>query len=72
MSRKRGNGEGSIHRRKSGGWCAQYSVYTATGPKRKPLYGKTRAEVAAKLTRAIADRESGIIFVLELTPWASI
>lgn len=62
MSRKRSNGEGSIHRRKSGGWCAQYSVYTATGPKRKTVYGKTRVEVAAKLTRAIAARESGLAF----------
>jgi hypothetical protein len=39
---KRGNGEGSITRRKTGGWCAQYTVYTAEGRKRKTLYGKTR------------------------------
>jgi hypothetical protein len=50
VSRKRGNGEGSIHRRKDGSWCAQYTVYTAEGRKRKTLYGKTlygktRAEV---------------------------
>jgi hypothetical protein len=29
LSKKRGNGEGTIHRRKAGGWCAQYTVYTA-------------------------------------------
>ena len=62
MSKKRGNGEGSIHRRKDGGWCAQYTVYTAEGRKRKTLYGKTRAEVAKKLTRAMIDRNGGIIY----------
>ncbi|HVF01110.1 MAG TPA: hypothetical protein VNA27_07195 [Rubrobacteraceae bacterium] len=35
MSRKRGNGEGTIHRRKDGSWCTQYTVYTAEGRKRK-------------------------------------
>src|SRR5829696_8101644 len=59
---KRGNGEGSIWRRKSGGWCAQYTVYTSEGRKRRTLYGKTRQEVAAKLSRALADREGGLIF----------
>ncbi len=65
MSKKRGNGEGTIHRRKNGGWCAQYTVYTAEGRKRKTLYGKTRAEVAAKLSKAISDRESGLTFDAE-------
>jgi integrase len=59
---KRGNGEGSISRRKGGGWMAQYTIYTAEGPKRKTLYGKTRAEVAAKLARALSDREVGVSF----------
>jgi len=59
---KRGNGEGSIWRRKSGGWCAQYTVYTSEGRKRRTLYGKTRQEVAAKLSKALADREGGLIF----------
>jgi len=62
VAKKRGNGEGSITRRKNGGWCAQYVVYTAEGPKRKTLYGKTRGEVAAKLSRALADREGGLVF----------
>jgi hypothetical protein len=43
---KRGNGEGSITRRKNGGWMAQYTAYTSEGRKRKTLYGKTRQEVA--------------------------
>ncbi len=60
---KRGNGEGSISRRKNGGWTAQYVVYTAEGrKKRKTLYGKTRQEVAAKLAKALSDREDGLVF----------
>ncbi len=62
MSRKRGNGEGTIHRRKDGGWCAQYTVYTAEGRKRKTIYGKTRAEVGGKLAKALSDREDGLVF----------
>src|SRR5215203_3849867 len=62
MAKKRGNGEGSISRRKNGGWMAQYSVYTADGRKRKTLYGKTRAEVAAKLAEGLSGREGGLTF----------
>lgn len=62
MTRKRGNGEGTITRRKNGGWMAQYAVYTAEGRKRRTIYGKTRTEVAAKLTKALSDGESGLIF----------
>ena len=62
MSRKRGNGEGSITKRKDGRWMARYTVQTAAGPKRKTLYGRTRAEVAEKLTKALADRDGGIDF----------
>jgi len=32
------------------------------GPKRKVLYGKTRADVSAKLTKAMADRDDGLVF----------
>jgi len=49
-------------RRKGGGWCAQYTVYTAEGRKRKTVYGKTHADVAAKLANALADREGGLTF----------
>lgn len=59
---KRGNGEGSISRRKNGSWRAEYAVYTAEGRKRKTVYGKTRAEVAKKLNRALADSEDGLFF----------
>ena len=46
MARRRGNGEGSIYKRKDGRWVGQYTVYTAEGPKYRYLYGKTRAAVA--------------------------
>ena len=58
---KRGNGEGSITRRKSDGlYMARYTVETATGPKRKAVYAKTRKEVAEKLTAAMSDAARGI------------
>ena len=59
---KRGDGEGSITRRKDGLYMARYTVQTATGPKRKTLYGKTRGEVSEKLTKAMANRDGGLIF----------
>src|ERR671932_456631 len=59
---RRGNGEGSIYRRKDGRWVSQYTVYTANGPKYRYIYGKTRQAVAEKLTKAMADRDGGLIF----------
>ena len=60
---KRGNGEGSITRHnKSGLYMARYTVQTATGPKRKTIYGKEREEVAEKLIDALADRNKGLVF----------
>jgi integrase len=63
VAKKRGNGEGGITRHKrSGLYMARYTVQTAAGPKRKALYGKTRSEVAAKLSKALAARESGLTY----------
>ena len=60
---KNGNGEGGITRhKKSGLYMARYTVQTPTGPKRKTLYGKTRREVADRLTKAKADRDGGLVF----------
>jgi integrase len=59
---RRGNGEGSITRRKDGLYMGRYTVQTAAGTKRKALYGKTRQEVAEKLTRAMAERDDGFVF----------
>ena len=62
VAKKRGNGEGSITRRKDGLYMARHTVQTPTGPKRKTVYGKTRAEAAEKLTKAMADRDGGLVF----------
>src|SRR5215203_4318454 len=59
---RRGNGEGSITRRKDGRWMGRYTVCAAGGPKQKAVYGKTRAGVAEKLTAAMAERDKGLIF----------
>ena len=60
MAKRRGNGEGSITRRKDGLYMARYTVQTATGAKRKAVYAKTRKEVSEKLTAAMADASKGI------------
>src|SRR5215218_9001388 len=65
MVGRRGNGEGSISRRKDGRWEARYTVYADEGVKRPVLYGKTRKEVADKLVKALADRASGYTFDTE-------
>ena len=62
MSKKRGNGEGSITKRKDGRWMARYVVHTSNGPKRRHIYGKTRQEVAEKLSKAVSDRVGGLVF----------
>ena len=62
MVKRRGNGEGSITRRKDGRWMARYTVHTTNGPKQKAVYGKTRAETAEKLTKAMAERDGGLVF----------
>jgi integrase len=54
---KRGNGEGSITQLTDGRWQARISL---DGGARKALYGKTRAEVASKLTAALRDRDRGV------------
>jgi hypothetical protein len=58
MAKRRGRGEGSIYRRKDGSWVAQYTV----GDKRRYIYGKTRKDVAARLSKAIAERDSGFVY----------
>ena len=60
MSKKRGNGEGSITKRNDGRWMARFTVHTAKGPKRRHIYGRTRQEVATKLAKAMTDRDGGI------------
>src|ERR671916_2451278 len=63
---KRGNGEGSIYPHKKNGkkvgYRGAYTVHTAAGPKRRYVSGKDRDEVRAKLTKAMADRDGGMVF----------
>jgi hypothetical protein len=56
---KRGNGEGGISRRKDGLYMARYTIQTATGAKRKTLYGKTRREVDER--NSPKPRQTGIV-----------
>jgi integrase len=55
--RHRGNGEGTISRRKDGRWVARLYVETTEGKKRKALYAASRSEAASKLAAAIAQRD---------------
>ena len=62
MAKKRGNNEGSITRRPDGRWMAQVTIGrdAATGkPKRATFYGKTRQDVADKLTKALREKQQG-------------
>jgi integrase len=57
---RRANGEGSIFRRGDGRWTAQLSYEDETGQaKRRTVYGRTQAEVRAKLREARQRVEGG-------------
>jgi integrase len=63
---RNGNGEGSIYEHKKNGkkvgYRGAYTVYAAKGPKRRYVTGKTRENVRAKFTKAMADRDGGLVF----------
>ena len=59
---KRANGEGTIFRRSDGRWAASLSLEQG---RRKTLYGRTRQEVAKKLTAALKARHDGLPQVCE-------
>jgi len=60
---KRGNNEGSIYRRKDGRWVGAVTVgYGPNGsPKRRVVYGSTRAEAAQKLTELLDRYNKGLL-----------
>ncbi len=62
MTRRRGNGEGSIYKRDDGRWEARYTVHTESGIKRKTIYGKTRKEAAEKLSKVLANMADGLVY----------
>lgn len=63
MSRKRGNGEGSISHRADGRWQAQLTYGRDEHGRliRKTKYGKTRAEARNLLEQMVAERDMGIV-----------
>ena len=64
---KRGQNEGSIHKRESDGlWCATLNLGYVNGKrKRKYIYGKTRRDVAEKLATALSEQQQGLPVVSE-------
>jgi integrase len=65
-TRKRGQGEGSIYKRKDGRWNAVVNLgYQGGKLRRKYLYGKTRSEVADKLAAELHNIQQGITVITE-------
>ena len=58
---RRGNNEGSVYQRNDGRWCAVVSRgYDSDGKRvRKIFYGRTRSEVAMKMTAALGEKLNG-------------
>ncbi len=61
MMARRANGEGSLYQRADGRWVAELDLGYANGRRRRrPLYGRTQAEVRAKLSAARHELDQGI------------
>ena len=61
MAKRRGRGEGSISRRGDGRWQARIDLGYQNGKRtRKHYYGATRAEVVAKLARALGKVQQSL------------
>lgn len=64
MSRKRGNGEGSIYKRKDGKWVAAVTLHLASGkPTKKCIYRKNRKECSIWLNKMLEIIRLGSISV---------
>ena len=59
---KRPNGEGTIKKRKGGGWEGQYVAGRDSKGKliRRSVYGRTQAEVSKKMTALTNDLNNGV------------
>jgi len=57
MAGRRGNNEGNIKKRSDGRWEARVSLPNG---KRKSVYGRTRADVAAKMTAVMKSAQDGV------------
>lgn len=63
---KRGQNEGSVHKRKDGRWAATISLGYQNGRRvRKSFYGDTRREVQERLTQALRDQQQGLPIATE-------
>ena len=62
MAGRRCNGEGSIYKRGDGRWAASVSLGDG---RRKTYYGRTRDDVAQKLTKARYEVQQGLPVVPE-------
>jgi integrase len=60
-AKRRPKGSGAIYVLKDGTVVGRYEAETPNGSKRKYLRGKSKREVAAKLAKAIAEKDAGII-----------
>jgi integrase len=64
--RKRGQGEGTIYKRKDGRWAAAVNLGYQNGKlKRKHYYGTSRKEVRDKLNAGLSDLQKGIPILTE-------
>jgi integrase len=60
--RRRGRGEGGISQRPDGRWVARVDLGWRDGKRRrKAIYGKTRREVAGRLTKTLLDVQQGAV-----------
>ena len=74
---KNGNNEGTIRKRKNGTWEGRYTIgYDSLGKqKQKSIYGKTRAEVAKKLSEMTSAIQNGSYIAprnLTLSEWLEV
>jgi hypothetical protein len=69
MAGRRGNGEGSVTKLKSGLWMGRVTVGRKNDGKleRKSLYGNTRAEVSAKMIALQNEIQTGNYISTEMT-----
>jgi hypothetical protein len=64
MTKRRTRGDGSVYRRKDGRYMGEYDDANA---KRHYFSGTSKADVGAKLRKALADKEAGIALAENLS-----
>jgi hypothetical protein len=59
---RRPKGSGSIYTLKDGTVVGQYEVNTPSGKRRRYIRRQSKKEVASKLSKVIAERDSGLVY----------